>query len=129
MKQQLRNTYSWRYQKLRKTINFSRIIFEVLQLMEEKNINGERKGLAGISGVSWKILEILGALFINCMIYELPTSVKYLNISCVLKPLVSTVNFILDMHSISVSSKFFFKKMILISLTRLITRFYNLRMK
>ncbi|XP_076057518.1 general transcription factor II-I repeat domain-containing protein 2-like [Oratosquilla oratoria] len=64
------------------------------QLMEEKNMAGVRKDLVGQIRTQLEDLQIPGALFIHCIIHQQALCGKDLDIFCVLKPVVSAVNFI-----------------------------------
>ncbi|XP_076036545.1 general transcription factor II-I repeat domain-containing protein 2-like [Oratosquilla oratoria] len=59
-----------------------------------KNMAGVRKGLVGQIRTQLEDLQNLGALFIHCIIHQQALCGKDLDISCVLKPVVSAVNFI-----------------------------------
>ena len=59
-----------------------------------KNMAGGRKGLVGQIRTQLEDLQIPSALFIHCIIHQQALCGKNLDISCVLKPVVSAVNFI-----------------------------------
>ena len=65
-----------------------------------KNMAGVRNGLVGQIRTQLEDLKIPGTLFIHCIIHQQALCVKDLDISCVLKPVISAVNFIRE-HSLN----------------------------
>ncbi|XP_076354147.1 general transcription factor II-I repeat domain-containing protein 2 isoform X1 [Tachypleus tridentatus] len=59
-----------------------------------KNMAGVKKGLVGLIRKQLEDLQLPSALFIHCIIHQQALCGKDLDISCILKPVISAVNFI-----------------------------------
>ena len=88
--QQPEKTFSRKCRKLYKAITFSGISVDVILLMEE-NMAGVRKILVGQMRTKLEDVQLQGALFIHCIMHQQKLCGKYLDISYVLKPVVSVV--------------------------------------
>ena len=87
-----------------------------------KNMAGVRKDLVGQIRTQLKDLQIPGTLFIHCIIHQQTLCGKDLDISCVLKPVVSAVNFSWG-HALNHRQfQAFLEEIDLISVTCLITQ-------
>ncbi|XP_076306957.1 general transcription factor II-I repeat domain-containing protein 2-like [Tachypleus tridentatus] len=59
-----------------------------------KNMAGVKKSLVGLIRKQLEDLQLPSTLFIHCIIHQQALCGKDLDISCVLKPVISAVNFI-----------------------------------
>ncbi|CAN7952210.1 unnamed protein product, partial [Ixodes pacificus] len=59
-----------------------------------KNMSGVRKGLVGQITKAAEVGGLTKPMFLHCMIHQQAPCGKYVDMSCVLKPVVSAVNYI-----------------------------------
>ncbi|CAN7976684.1 unnamed protein product, partial [Ixodes persulcatus] len=59
-----------------------------------KNMSGVRKGLVGQITKAAEVGGLAKPMFLHCMIHQQALCGKYVDMSCVLKPVVSAVNYI-----------------------------------
>ncbi|XP_076043679.1 general transcription factor II-I repeat domain-containing protein 2A-like [Oratosquilla oratoria] len=61
---------------------------------EGKNMSGTKKGLVGQITTACEVGGFSKPIFLHCLIHQQALCLKYVDMSCVLKPVVSVVNFI-----------------------------------
>ena len=59
-----------------------------------KNMFGSKKGLVGQITTSCEVEGFSKPIFLHCLIHQQAMCLKYVDMSCVMKPVVSVVNFI-----------------------------------
>ena len=95
MEQQLEKTFSWKCKKTLQDYNLQWNQLRGVTVDGVKNMAGVRKGLVGQIRTQLEDLQIPGTLFIHCIIHQQALCGKDLDISYVLKLVISAVNFIL----------------------------------
>uniref|UniRef100_A0AAG5DSR4 SPIN-DOC-like zinc-finger domain-containing protein n=1 Tax=Anopheles atroparvus TaxID=41427 RepID=A0AAG5DSR4_ANOAO len=68
--------------------------FSCLTIDGGKNMSGVKKGLVGLVKEECKKRNVPQPMFVHCMIHQQALCAQYLDISCVLQPVVKIVNFI-----------------------------------
>uniref|UniRef100_A0AAG5DQE7 SPIN-DOC-like zinc-finger domain-containing protein n=1 Tax=Anopheles atroparvus TaxID=41427 RepID=A0AAG5DQE7_ANOAO len=85
------------FTKLLKTFSESNLDwsnFSCLTIDGGKNMSGVKKGLVGLVKEECKKRNVPQPMFVHCMIHQQALCAKYLDISCVLQPVVKIVNYI-----------------------------------
>lgn len=59
-----------------------------------KNMSGTKKGLVGQITTACEVGGFSKSIFLHCLIHQQALCLKYVDMSCVMKPVVSVVNFI-----------------------------------
>ena len=85
------------FKEVEKTLNDYKLDWSRLQCVTidgARNMVGIKKGLVGQISKACEIIGKSKPMFFHCMIHQQSLCAKYIDMSCVLKPVISMVNFI-----------------------------------